>query len=205
MSQTVSLGEHSPIQQIAEQISDLWWIALLTGLVSIALGLAILAADWTVHALGIITGLVFVIRGIALTFSPAYAGRTAGEQVVAGIAGVIGGVVLVAWPGPTVLVLAVVVGAWLAVSGAFHIITSFYRRRALPFWGFTFAVGVIELLLGVWAMRRPEATLAALITIIGLWAVLTGVISCVTGFEIRSATRVLTRAAAGAGGAATPG
>src|SRR5690348_3735749 len=76
MSQTVSLGEHSPIQEIAEQIRDLWWIALLTGLVSIALGLAILAASWTVHALVIITGLVFIIRGIALTFSPAYAGRT---------------------------------------------------------------------------------------------------------------------------------
>jgi uncharacterized membrane protein HdeD (DUF308 family) len=205
MSQTVSLGEHSPIQEIAEQIRDLWWIALLTGLVSIALGLAILAASWTVHALVIITGLVFIIRGIALTFSPAYAGRTSGEQVLAGTAGVIAGVVLVAWPGPTLLVLAVFVGAWLTVGGAFGIITSFSRRRALPHWGFTLAVGVIELLLGVWAMRRPEATLAALITIIGLWAVLTGVIYCVLAFEIRSATRVLTRAAAGAGGSATPG
>jgi uncharacterized membrane protein HdeD (DUF308 family) len=205
MSQTVSLGEHSPIQEIAEQIRDLWWIALLAGLVSIALGLAILAAGWTVHALGIISGLVFVLRGVALTFSPAYAGRTSGEQVLAGIAGVIAGVVLIAWPGPSLLVLAVFVGAWLAVSGAFHIITSFYRRRALPFWGFTLAVGVIALLLGVWAMRRPEATLAALITIIGLWAVLTGVIYCMLGFEIRSATRVVTRAAAGAGGSTTPG
>lgn len=205
MSQTVSLGEHSPIQEIAEQISDLWWIPLLTGLVSIALGLAILAAGWTVHALGIITGLVFIIRGVALTFSPAYAGRTSGEQVVAGFAGVIAGIVLIAWPSPTLLVLAVFVGSWLAVSGAFHIITSFSRRRTLPFWGFTLAVGVIELLLGVWAMRRPEATLAALITIIGLWAVLTGVIYCVLAFEIRSATRVVTRAAAGAGGSATPG
>ena len=205
MSQTVSLGEHSPIQEIAEQIRDLWWIALLTGLLSIALGLAILAAGWTVHALGITTGLVFLFRGIGLTFSPAYAGRTSGEQVLAGIAGIIGGVVLIAWPGPTLLVLAVFVGAWLAVSGAFHIITSFSRRRALPFWGFTFGVGMIELLLGVWAMRRPEVTLAALITIIGLWAVLTGVIYCVLGFEIRSATRVLTRAAADAGGSTTRG
>jgi Short repeat of unknown function (DUF308) len=52
-------------------------------------------------------------------------------------------------------------------------------------WGFTLTVGVIELLLGVWAMRRPEVTLALLITIIGLWAVVTGVIYCVLAFEIR--------------------
>ena len=189
MSQTVGLGEgqHSPLQEVAEQIRDLWWIPLVTGLVSIALGLAILAAGWTVHALTVMTGLVFIIRGAALAFSPAYAGRTSGEQVIAGTAGVIAGVVLVAWPGPSLLILAFFAGAWLAVSGSFNIVASFSRRRALPQWGFTLAVGVIELLLGIWAMRRPEATLALLITIIGLWAVLTGVIYCMLAFEIRSA------------------
>ena len=187
MSQSTSQAEgaHSPLRELAEQIRHLWWIPLLTGVVSIGLGLAILATGWTVRALVIITGLLFIIRGIALAFSPAYAGRTWGEQVVAGIAGVLAGVVLIAWPGPSLLVLAFFVGAWLTVSGSFHIVTSFSRRRELPQWGFTFTIGVIELLLGVWAMRRPEATLALLITIIGLWAVLTGVIYCVLAFEIR--------------------
>ncbi len=197
MSQSASLGEgaHSPLREVAEQIRHLWWIPLLTGLVSIGLGLAILATPWTVHALVIITGLVFVIRGIALAFSPAYAGRTSGEQVVAGIAGVIAGVVLVAWPGPSLLVLAFFVGAWLAVSGGFHIVTSVSRRRELPHWGFTFSLGVIELLLGIWAMRRPEATLVLLITIIGLWAVVTGVIYCALAFEIRGTAQALGKTA----------
>ncbi|SRR6266480_5517588 len=180
---------HSPLREVAEQIGHLWWVPLLTGLVSIGLGLAILATDWTVRALVVTTGLVFIIRGIALAFSPAYAGKTSGEHIVGGIAGVIAGIILAAWPGPTLLVLAFFVGAWLTVSGGFHIITSFSRRHALPHWWFTFAVGVIELLLGIWAMRRPEATLALLITIIGLWAIVTGVIYCVLAFEIRSAAR----------------
>jgi uncharacterized membrane protein HdeD (DUF308 family) len=196
MSQSTSVGEglHSPLRELGDQLRRLWWIPLVSGLVSIGLGLAILATDWTVHALVIITGLVFIIRGIALAFSPAYAGRTSGEQIVAGIAGVISGVVLVAWPGPSLLVLAFFVGAWLAVSGGFHIVTSVARRRELPHWGLTLSVGVIELLLGIWAMRRPEATLALLITIIGLWAVVTGVIYCVLAFEIRSAGRALAHA-----------
>jgi len=83
------------------------------------------------------------------------------------------------------------------VSGSFHIVTSFSRRRELPHWGFTFTVGVIELLLGVWAMRRPEATLALLITIIGLWAVLTGVIYCALAFEIRGTAQGPAKAADG--------
>jgi uncharacterized membrane protein HdeD (DUF308 family) len=196
MSQSISLdeGPRSPLRELAEQVRHLWWIPLLTGLVSIGLGLAVLAIGWTVHALVIVTGVVFVIRGIALAFSPVYAGRTSGEQVAAGIAGVIGGVVLVAWPGPSLLVLAFFVGAWLAVSGSFHIVTSVALRRELSHWGFTFALGAIELLLGIWAMRRPEATLALLITIIGLWAVVTGVIYCVLAFEIRSTARALASA-----------
>ena len=60
--------------------------------------------------------------------------------------------------------------------------------------GFTFSLGVIELLLGIWAMRRPEATLALLITIIGLWAVVTGVIYCALAFEIRSTVQALAKA-----------
>jgi len=88
MGQTTSFGAgtHSPLREVGEQIRHLWWIPFLTGVISIGLGLAILATDWTVHALVIITGLVFVVRGIALAFSPAYAGRTSGEQVVAGVA-----------------------------------------------------------------------------------------------------------------------
>ena len=196
MSQRTSPGEgpHSPLREVAEQVRHLWWIPFLTGLVSIGLGLAILATDWTVRALVIITGLLFVLRAIALAFSPAYAGRTSGEQVAAGVAGVIAGVVLVAWPGPSLLVLAFFTGAWLAVSGGFHIVTSVSRRRELPHWGFTCSLGVIELLLGVWAMRRPEATLALLITIIGLWAVLAGVIYCALALEIRTAARALASA-----------
>jgi len=187
------------LQQLAQQVTHLWWVPLLTGLVSIGFGLAILATDWTVHALVVITGLVFIIRGIALAFSPAYAARTSGEQVAAGVIGVIAGVVLVAWPGPSLLVLAFFVGAWLTVSGCFHIITSIARRRQLPYWGFTLGLGIIEVLLGIWAMRRPDATLSLLITIIGLWAVITGVIYCVLAFEIRSAARSLTKVLADPG------
>jgi uncharacterized membrane protein HdeD (DUF308 family) len=192
----VRRGAQSPLQQLAQQVSHLWWVPLAAGLVSIGFGLAILATDWTIHALVVITGLVFIIRGIALAFSPAYASKTSGEQVAAGVIAVIAGVVLVAWPGPTLLVLAFFVGAWLAVSGCFHIITSIARRRQLPYWGFTLGLGIIEVLLGVWAMRRPEATLSLLIVVIGLWAVITGVIYCVLAFEIRSSAHSLAKALA---------
>lgn len=181
----------SPMRQVAIQVSHLWWVPLVSGLVSVGLGLAILANDWTVHALVVVTGFVLAVRGLALVFHPTYAADSHGEQVVAGVLGTIAGIVLIAWPGPTLLVLAVVVGAWLTVSGGFHIVSCISRRKTMAHWLFGLAVGVIELLLGVWAMRRPDITLNLLITIIGLWVVLTGVIYCALAFEIRSAAHTV--------------
>jgi len=180
---------------MARQVSRLWWVPLLAGLVSILLGLAILASDWGIKVLVVVTGLLFVVHGVSLVLSPAYARGSRGEQVVAGTVAVIAGVVLLAWPGPTLLLLAVFAGAWLAVSGGFNIVTSISRRHTLPYWGLTTAVGVIELVLGLWAMRRPEVTLSIVIVALGLWAVITGVLYCVLAFEVRRVAGAITAAA----------
>jgi len=180
---------------MAGQVSRLWWVPLLAGLVSILLGLLILASDWGIKVLVVVTGLLFVIHGVSLVLSPAYARGSRGEQVVAGTVAVIAGVVLLAWPGPTLLLLAVFAGAWLAVSGGFNIVTSISRRHTLPYWGLTTAVGVIELVLGLWAIRRPEMALSIVVVALGLWAVITGVLYCVLAFEVRRVARAITAAA----------
>jgi len=173
----------------AAQVKERWWIPLLAGLVSAALGLAVLAAGWSVGSLGIVTGLLFIVRGAALALNPAYAARGSGEHVLVGIIGAIAGLVLFAWPGLTGQALVLFAGVWLVVSGGFQVVVSAARRRELPYWRFTLAVGVIELLLGLWAMRTPAATLVSTGAVIGIWAVMTSVLYCVLAFEIRTATR----------------
>jgi uncharacterized membrane protein HdeD (DUF308 family) len=196
VSQNVGAARQQPLlDQMAGQVSRLWWVPLLAGLVSILLGLAILASDWGIKVLVVVTGLLFVVHGVSLVLSPAYARGSRGEQVVAGTVAVIAGVVLLAWPGPTLLLLAVFAGAWLAVSGGFNVVTSISRRHTLPYWGLTTAVGVIELVLGLWAMRRPEVTLSIVIVALGLWAVITGVLYCVLAFEVRRVAGAITAAA----------
>ena len=171
----------------AAQVNERWRIPLLAGLVSAALGLAVLAAGWSAGSLGVVTGLLFIVRGAALALNPAYAARGSGEHVLAGIVGAIAGLVLFAWPGPTGQVLVLFAGVWLVTSGGFQVIVSAARRRELPYWRLTLALGVIELLLGLWAMRTPGVTLVSTAAVIGIWAVMTGVLHCVLAFEIRTA------------------
>jgi len=173
----------------AAQVKERWWIPLLAGLVSVAFGLAVLAAGRSVGSLGVVTGLLFIVRGAALALNPAYAAKGSGEHVLAGVTGALAGLVLFAWPGLTGEALVLFAGVWLVVSGGFQVVVSAARRRELPYWRFTLALGAIEVLLGLWAMRTPAATLASTGAVIGIWAVLTGILYCVLGFEIRTATR----------------
>src|SRR3954470_512920 len=82
MSQNVAGSRQPPLLgQMARQVSRWWWVPLVAGLLSIVLGLAILASPWTVKALVVVTGLLFVIHGVSLVLSPAYAGGLTGRAV----------------------------------------------------------------------------------------------------------------------------
>lgn len=196
----VEHGDETLLRQAARQVSLLWWMPLVSGLCAVGLGLALLATDWAVKVLVVVTGLLLLIKGVTLAFSPLYARDTRGEQLVAGLVEAAAGVVLLAWPEPTFLVLAVFAGIVLAVVGGFHIIFSVARRDALPAWGLTVAIGVVELLLGLWVMRRPEVSLTLVVVVLGLWAVITGVIECVLAFEVRRVVRRLGEAGASGSG-----
>jgi uncharacterized membrane protein HdeD (DUF308 family) len=83
MSQVTSVGKTAQslmhdLGERAGQVRDRWWIPLGAGLVSAALGLAVLAAGWTAGSLGVMLGVLFIIGGAFLALNPAYAARTSG-------------------------------------------------------------------------------------------------------------------------------
>ena len=58
-------------------------------------------------------------------------------------------------------------------------------RRLLPDWWLLLLIGVSELILAVLALAEPGATLAALITVGGIWAVAIGAMRVVLAFQLR--------------------
>jgi uncharacterized membrane protein HdeD (DUF308 family) len=78
-----------------------------------------------------------------------------------------------------------VLGAWLIVSGTIAIAGSFAAREVLPNWWLLLIIGLLEIPLGVLALANPGATLAALITVAGIWAVAIGVMRVVLAFEVK--------------------
>src|SRR5262245_59941220 len=118
-----------------DRISSDWWALLVTGLVSILAGGIILFTDWTVGDLAVFIGLLLILRGIFMTFSIPLDGAVRSWSMVLGLIEVAIGIAVFAWPGPTLLVVAFVIGWYVLFSGIMTIAGSISGRGVLPYWG----------------------------------------------------------------------
>ena len=105
--------------------------------------------------------------------------------MVTGLLSVAAGIAIIVWPEPGLLAVAIFLGAWLIVSGTLTIAGAFAARRLLPDWWLLLILGLLEIPLGVLALATPGATLAAIITVGGIWAVVIGVMRIVIAFELK--------------------
>ncbi|BAV41838.1 HdeD family acid-resistance protein [Mycobacterium ulcerans] len=82
--------------------------------------------------LAIWIGIGFIFRGVATTVSaisdPTLPGR--GWSIFIGVISLIAGVVVMGAPFESIITLAIVVGVWLVVIGAFEVVSSFGIRKA---------------------------------------------------------------------------
>jgi Short repeat of unknown function (DUF308) len=176
----------------AEEVAKSWWLYLLAGLISLVFGALILAIDWSVSSLAAFVGTLFIIQGAAFLITRPLDGGTRSTNVIAGLLGVAAGIALLVWPDRGLYVLAVFVGIWVVTSGVLHIVGAIVNRHA-PHWWLVLVLGVIEVPIGIWAMRRPGLTLAVIITLTGAWAIVTGIWQILIAFEVRSLPRRLSR------------
>jgi uncharacterized membrane protein HdeD (DUF308 family) len=175
----------------AQSMRRTWLVPLIAGIVSVAAGLAVLATPWTVAQLAVFAAFIFIFRGVTIALNALEGRAPTWLGIVAGAAGVVGGIWLLAWPGPSLLVLAVFIGAWLTVSGVFNTVGAVVARREIPHWGLVLGIGIIEVLLGMWAMRRPDFSLALAITVLGFWAIVTGALYIAVAVELRRLVRTV--------------
>jgi uncharacterized membrane protein HdeD (DUF308 family) len=166
-------------------VADNWWRLLLNGLALIVAGVLIFSINWSIRSLATFIGALFIVQGITYALTSGIDARVRQANVVTGLLSVAAGIVIIAWPAPGVVVLAVFLGAWLIVIGTLTISGAFAARRVLPDWWLLLITGLLEIPLGVLALANPGATLAALITVGGIWGVAIGVMRIVLAFEVK--------------------
>ncbi|MCW3031560.1 MAG: hypothetical protein JWM66_1693 [Solirubrobacterales bacterium] len=172
-------------REAAERIAGYWRQLLLNGLLLIVSGVLIFSIDWTIRSLATFIGALFVFQGLTETLNAGIDARVRRANVATGLLSIAVGIAIIVWPSPGLLVLAVFLGAWLIVSGTVTISGSLAAQRLLPNWWLLLIMGLLEIPLGVLALADPGATLAALVTVGGIWAVAVGVMRTVISFELK--------------------
>lgn len=174
-------------------------LALLFG------GLALLWPGVTILALALLFGAYALVDAAGLIGS-AFTRDTGGKRprwdyLVAGLVGVMAGLMGLLWPQITGLALVMVAGAWAvatgvlevtaAVSGLLEAPAASRARRAMTGDWLLAVVGIISIVAGIVALLRPEVGAVALATVLGVYALIAGAILLAAAWCLRDKPVVL--------------
>ncbi len=180
----VRLTDHTE----SEQAGRLWWMALLLGLISIAVGILALAyPKETLTTIAIIFGIYLLLAALvqlALAFGESERSRGALllSAAVAGIAGII----VIRHPGGSVQVVALAFGIYLVIMGMMRLYAAVYAvggRGWLMLWG------IVDLAAGILIVAWPKFGVATLAVVLSIVLLARGIVLCALAFVVRAATR----------------
>lgn len=104
-------------------------LLFIGGALSLILGVfALSGAFQAAEILAIFIGIAFLFRGFGSLFMAAEQKDGRGWNIFGGIIMLIGGFVVLLWPGISLVTLAWVTGIWLIVGGIFEVIAAFRLR-----------------------------------------------------------------------------
>lgn len=168
----------------------LWWLTLLRGLVSVALGvLAIFWPGLTVSALFMLFGFFSILDGVIALGTGLIFRRTAwGWQVFQGITGIVIGVLALRYPQTLAAVIVIFFAMWALIIGLIGVATAFQLRSiGQRSWVWTLVWAIVTALLGLYFLVNPDTGAAFLAVTIGVFALIGGAVLVFGAIQLRRA------------------
>ena len=109
--------------------------------------------------------------------------------LIEGVIGVAAGVIAFAWPGITELALLIVIAVWSIATGVFEVVAAIRLRKEIDNEWAMAAMGVLSILFGVFLLALPGAGLLTIAIIVGVNALLFGVLMLLLAFRLRNRGR----------------
>jgi uncharacterized membrane protein HdeD (DUF308 family) len=161
---------------------------IVRGVLAVAVG--IIALAWPqVTVLALVTLFaVYAFIAAGLEAMRAFSSRTAGPvfgHLLLGLVDLGAGVIALAWPGPTALVLVLIVASWAVVAGGFEIVAAFRHGESAGTRALFILGGLISIAFGVVLFARPGVGAVTLALLFGLFNLIYGGWALAQGIELR--------------------
>jgi uncharacterized membrane protein HdeD (DUF308 family) len=178
-------------REVAEGLSKTWWWFLVVGIVWVLIALAVLSFDSTSAALiGYWVAFVLLAAGVTELFNAFFEENWRWVSVVFGVLFLIAGILALFEPFQTFGILALLLGWFLVFRGTLSIVMSIAGRGVVDLWGLLLAIGIFEVVIGVWAIGHPYRSAWLLILWVGIAALFRGVSQIILAFQLRLLPRL---------------
>jgi uncharacterized membrane protein HdeD (DUF308 family) len=172
-----------------------WWAMVLRGIAAIVFG--VLAFVWPHITL---TALIFLFGAYALVdgvFSIIAGVKTHAENkrwwllLILGLLSVAAGIYAFVIPTITAFILLILIASWSIVSGVFEIVGAIQLRKHISGEWLLALSGIISILFGALLLYNPVAGALAVVWLIGIYAVVYGILLLALGMRLRGLERTL--------------
>jgi uncharacterized membrane protein HdeD (DUF308 family) len=175
---------------LSKLMSRYWWVLLLRGAFAILFGIVALAYPGiTLGSLVLYFAAFAFVDGISNVFH-AFFGREESESwwvlLFEGLLGIAFGVITFQAPGITTLMLLLYIGFWAIATGVLRIILAVSLRHEITGEWWMALGGLVSILFGLSMVSRPGAGALAVLTVIGIWSIVTGFSLVFLSFKVRS-------------------
>lgn len=168
-----------------------WGLLLAAGILWVLVSLVILSFDpASAVTIGYLVAFVLIAAGMSELVEITYAPGWKWVHALLGAVFVVAGFAALVRPLQTFGILTLFIGWYLVVRGVFEICLSIASSRGLRWWGLLLASGIVQVLIGVWALGYPGRSAWLLVLWLGIGALMRGIGEIVLAFHLRHATHV---------------
>ncbi len=172
-----------------ESLARMWWVLALRGILAIAFGVLVFFWPGAAWILILVSFAAYALIEGVLAIIAATSGHPRRGQwwalIIEGILGISAGVLAIALPGMTALVLLFVIAYWAIATGVFRVIMAIRLRKEIQGEWLLALSGVVSVLFGLALIVMPVAGALAVAWMIALNSILFGAIVLGLSFRLR--------------------
>lgn len=181
---SMSVGARNALKRLSTH----WWIFLIQGISSIILGILLVTNPAaTAVSLVVFLGAYWLVSGI-MDFVRLFTDSGQwGWHLVLGITGVLSGILVLRHPLLSTIATGTLLVSLLAIGSLIMGVMGIIRGIKEDGWG-SIAIGIVNVLIGLWLLFNPLRAVVALPIMLGIFALAGGVITIINSFRLKNLT-----------------